>query len=306
MTRVTANGITIHYDSFGAPDAEAMVLIAGLGTQMIRWPVLFCEELAARGYRVIRFDNRDAGLSTHFPDCPVPDFAALAAARAQGRRPDVPYTLHDMAADTVGLLDALAIPRAHLVGRSMGGMIAQLVASESAQRVLSLTSIMSSTGNPALPSAAPDIMAMLTRSAPNPFADEAGFLAHSLGFARCIAGPGYAFDADAHRALILAETTRAHDPAGFGRQIAAIAATGDLRPRLARIRAPTLVVHGTHDRLIPPACGEDTAANIAGAELMLIAGMGHDLPPPLCQQVADAIAALAARSGACIAHRTGN
>jgi pimeloyl-ACP methyl ester carboxylesterase len=297
MTSVTANGITIHYDSFGAPEAEAILLIAGLGTQMIRWPVPFCAALAARGYRVIRFDNRDAGLSTHFTDCPAPDFAALAAALARGQRPDVPYTLHDMAADTIGLLDALAIPRAHLVGRSMGGMIAQLVASDHAPRVRSLTSIMSSTGNPALPQAAPDIMAMLTRLAPNPFADETGFLTHSLGFARCIAGPGYNFDADAHRALILEETARAYDPAGFGRQIAAIAATGDIRSRLARIAAPTLVIHGTHDRLVPPACGEDTAANIKGAELMLIAGMGHDLPPPVVQEVTDAIAALAARAG---------
>ncbi|UZE48757.1 alpha/beta fold hydrolase [Rhodopseudomonas sp. P2A-2r] len=297
MTSVTTNGITIHYDSFGAPEAEAMVLIAGLGTQMIRWPVPFCEKLAARGYRVIRFDNRDAGLSTHFPDCPAPDFATLAAALAQGRRPNVPYTLHDMAADTVGLLDALAISRAHLVGRSMGGMIAQLVASDHAQRVRSLTSIMSSTGNPALPPAAPDIMAMLTRPAPNPFADEAGFLAHGLGFARCIAGPGHPFDTDTHRALILAETIRAYNPAGFGRQIAAIGASGDIRSRLAQITAPTLVIHGTHDRLVPPACGEDTAANIAGAELMPIAGMGHDLPPPVYREVIDAIAALAARAG---------
>jgi len=255
-----------------------------------------CEDLASRGYRVIRFDNRDAGLSTHLTDCPVPDFAALAAALARRQRPDVPYTLHDMAADTVGLLDALSIARAHLVGRSMGGMIAQLVASDHAPRVMSLTALMSSTGNPALPSADAEVMAMLTRPAPNPFADEAGFLAHSLGFARCIAGPGYPFDEGAHRAQVRAETARAYDPAGFGRQIAAIAATGDIRARLANIRVPTLVVHGAHDRLFPPACGEDIAACVAGAELMLIDGMGHDLPTVLYRQVADAVAALVARS----------
>jgi len=296
MTSVRANGITLQYDGFGATDADAMVLIAGLGTQMIRWPAPLCEDLAARGYRVIRFDNRDAGLSTHFSECPAPDFAAMAAALARGQRPDVPYTLHHMAADTVGLLDALSIERAHLVGRSMGGMIAQLVASDHASRVMSLTVIMSSTGNPALPSADADVMAMLTRPTPNPFADEAGFLAHSLGFARCIAGPGHTFDEEAHRAQIRAETSRAWNPAGFGRQIAAIAATGDIRSRLAKITAPTLVVHGTHDRLFPPACGEDIAANVAGADLMLIDGMGHDLPPALYRQVGDAIAALAARS----------
>ena len=296
MTSVRANGITLHYDSFGAIDGEAIVLIAGLGTQMIRWPAPLCEDLAARGYRVIRFDNRDAGLSTHFSDSPAPDFAALAAALARGQRPDVPYTLHDMVADTVGLLDALSIARAHLVGRSMGGMIAQLVASDHAPRVLSLTAIMSSTGNPSLPSADPEMMAMLTRPAPNPFVDEVGFLAHSLDFARCIAGPGYPFDEDAQRAQIRAETARAWHPAGFGRQIAAIAATGDIRSRLAKITAPTLVLHGTHDRLFPPACGQDIAANVAGAELVLIDGMGHDLPPALYRQVGDAIAALAARS----------
>ncbi len=297
MTSVRANGITIHYDSFGAIDAEAMVLIAGLGTQMIRWPVPLCQDLAARGYRVIRFDNRDAGLSTHFPECPAPDFAALAATLARGQRPDVPYTLHDMAADTIGLLDALSIARAHLVGRSMGGMIAQLVASDHAARVMSLTAIMSSTGNPALPSADSEVMAMLTRPAPSPLADEAGYLAHSLGFARCIAGPGYPFDEDAQREQIRAETRRAWHPAGFGRQLAAIAATGDLRSKLANIRAPTLVLHGSHDRLFPPACGADIAAHVAGAELMLIDGMGHDVPPALYRQVGDAIAALAARSG---------
>ena len=297
MTRVRANGITLHYDRFGAADAEAIVLIAGLGTQMIRWPVPLCEDLAARGYQVIRFDNRDAGLSTHFSECPAPDFAALAATLARGQRPDVPYTLHDMAADTIGLLDALSIARAHLVGRSMGGMIAQLAAADHAPRVMSLTAIMSSTGNPALPSAAPDLMAMLTRPAPNPFADEAGYLAHSLGFARGTAGPGFPFDEDAHRAQIRAETARAWHPAGFSRQLAAIAATGDLRAKLAKITAPTLVLHGTHDRLFPPACGADIATHVAGADLMLIDGMGHDLPPALYRQVNDAIAALAARAG---------
>jgi pimeloyl-ACP methyl ester carboxylesterase len=297
MTSVCANGITLHYDSFGPIDGDAIVLIAGLGTPMIRWPVPLCEDLAARGFRVIRFDNRDAGLSTHFAQCAAPDFAAMAAALARGQRLDVPYTLHDMAADTIGLLDALSIARAHLVGRSMGGMIAQLVASDYAPRVRSLTAIMSSTGNPALPSAAPEVMAMLSRPAPDPFADEAGFLAHSLGFARAIAGPGVPFDEDAHRAQIRAETSRAYDPGGFGRQLAAIAATGDIRPRLAAITAPTLVVHGTDDRLVPPACGADIAASVAGAELMLIDGMGHDLPPALYRRVSDAIAALAARAG---------
>lgn len=288
-----ANGITLSYESFGDDDAEAILLIAGLGTQMIRWPVPFCESLAARGYRVIRFDNRDAGCSTHFTGHPVPDFSALAAALATGKRPDVPYTLHDMAADAIGLLDALSIEKAHFVGRSMGGMIAQLSASAYPGRILSLTSIMSSTGNPDLPSAAPDVMAMLTKGGPDPSEDEAGFLERSLAFARRIASPGYPFEEGHHRVLILEEARRAYDPAGFARQIAAIAATGDLRSRLAEIAVPALVVHGVDDPLVPPACGKDTAASVPGADLMLIDGMGHDLPSALHETLVDAIVRIA-------------
>ena len=292
---VTATGIDLAYDSFGDDGAEAILLIAGLGTQMIRWTVPFCEALAARGYRVIRFDNRDAGCSTHFTHHAAPDFGTLAAMLMAGQRPDVPYTLHDMAEDAIGLLGALSIDRAHLVGRSMGGMIAQVVASEHPARVLSLTSIMASSGNPALPPAAPDVMALMTRPAPGPFDDEAGFLAHSLAFARRIAGTGHPFDEAAHRALILEEARRAYDPGGFGRQIAAIAVTGDRRSRLATIGVPALVVHGADDPLILPACGSDTASAIPGAEFLLVAGMGHDLPPALYPAVIDAIARTARR-----------
>ncbi|CUS45305.1 Beta-ketoadipate enol-lactone hydrolase [hydrothermal vent metagenome] len=295
MNMLKANGIDLAYESFGDDDAEAILLISGLGTQMIRWTIPFCLDLAARGYRVIRFDNRDAGCSTHFADRPIPDFGALAAMLMAGQRPDVPYTLNDMAGDAIGLLDALSIDRAHVVGRSMGGMIAQIAASEHPGRVLSLTSIMSGSGNPSLPPAAPDVMAMMTTRAPDPFADEAGFLAHSLAFARRIAGSGYPFDEEVQRALLLEELRRAHDPGGFGRQIAAIAVTGDRRARLATITAPTLVVHGADDPLILPACGEDTASSIPGAEFMLVSGMGHDLPPALYRTMADAVERFARR-----------
>ncbi len=296
MATLEANGIALSYDSFGDDDAETILLIAGLGTQMIRWTVPFCGALATLGYRVIRFDNRDAGCSTHFTGHPSPDFGKLAAALAAGKQPDVPYTLRDMAADAIGLLDALAIDRAHFVGRSMGGMIAQVAASEHPSRVLSLTSIMSSTGNPKLPSAAPDVMAMMMRSAPNPIKDQAGFLEHSVAFARRIAGPRFPFDEETYSALVLEEARRAYDPAGFGRQIAAIAVAGDRRSRLARITSPTLVVHGADDPLIPSACGEDTASSIPHAEFLLIEGMGHDLPPELYQVIADGIARNAGRA----------
>lgn len=296
MTIVNANGIELACDHFGREGDPTILLIAGLGVQRIRWAVPFCEELAARGYRVIRFDNRDAGCSTHFGHCAAPDFGALAAALMAGRRPEVPYTLPDMAADAVGLLDALAIERAHVVGLSMGGMIAQIMASEHPERVLSLTSIMSGTGNPALPQAEPDVMAMMMRPAPDPVSDEAGFLARSLAFARRIAGPGHPVDEAAHRALVLEEVGRAYDPGGTARQIAAMAVAGDRRSRLAAIGVPALVIHGTDDPLIPPACGADTATSIPGAELMLIDGMGHHLPAALHRTVADAIDRTARRA----------
>lgn len=296
MNTLHANGITLAYDSFGDERDDTLLLIAGLGTQMLRWSDDFCGTLAGTGLRVIRYDNRDAGLSTHFDHCPAPDLAALVQALAAGQTPRVPYTLHDMAADAVGLLDALSIERAHVVGRSMGGMIAQLLAADHPQRVRSLTAIMSSTGNRALPQAAPEVMALMTRPAPHPRDDEAGYLAHALAFAERIASPGVPFDAAAQRAVIQQECRRAHDPAGTARQIAAIAATGDLRPKLAQVRMPTLVVHGSDDVLIPPACGEDIAANITGAERLHIDGMGHDLPPVLHARVIAAIHALVQRS----------
>jgi pimeloyl-ACP methyl ester carboxylesterase len=296
MPTLTANGIRLAYDSFGHENDETVLLIAGLGTQRIRWTPAFCEALAARGFHVIRFDNRDTGGSTHLTDHPVLDFVALAATLTAGQRPQVPYTLHDMTADAVGLLDALHIDRAHVVGRSMGGMIAQMLASEHSDRVLSLTSIMSSTGNPALPGASPEVMALMMRPAPNPVDDEAGFIAHSLAFARRIAGTGYPFDEQAHRALVLEEIRRGHAPGGFARHVAAMAVTGDRRAQLATITAPALVIHGAEDPLILPVCGEDTAASIPGAEFMLIAGMGHELPLAACAMVADAIVRTARRT----------
>ena len=276
MLIADANGISIAYDAFGDAAHDAILLIAGLGTQRIRWTNAFCEALAARDYRVIRFDNRDSGGSTHFAEHAPPDLGALIATLMAGKRPAIPYTLYDMAADAIGLMDALKIDRAHVVGRSMGGMIAQILASEYPARVRSLASIMSSTGNPALPQAAQDVIAMMLRPAPDPRSDHEAFVAHRIAFARRIAGR--VFDEAAHRAIVLAELGCGHDPAGTARQLAAMVAAGDRRARLATIKAPTLVVHGSDDPLILPACGQDTAVSIPGADYLPIDGMGHDIP----------------------------
>ena len=285
----TPTGLRLAYDTFGNETDAAILLIAGLGTQRIRWTAAFCEALAAKSFHVIRFDHRDTGSSTHFTHHPAPDLQALVTMLMAGQRPQLPYTLHDMAEDALALLDALQIDRAHVVGRSMGGMIAQILASDHAGRVLSLASVMSSTGNPALPAASPGTMALMMRPAPNPVDDEAGFIAHSVAFARHIAGSADPFDEETHRALVIEELRRGHSPGGFARHLAAMVVAGDRRARLATIKVPALVIHGVEDPLIPPACGEDTAASIPGAEVVIIERMGHDLPPAAYVTVVDAI-----------------
>ncbi|MGO4527897.1 alpha/beta fold hydrolase [Paenibacillus sp. 2TAF8] len=295
MNMLRVNDIDIAYDSYGSDKNETILLIAGLGTQMIRWTVTFCEMLAARGFRVIRFDNRDTGLSTHYTNHATLDFESLAQTLLSGKLPELPYTLDTMADDTIGLLDALGIKKAHVVGRSMGGMIAQLVASQYPERVLSLTSMMSTTGNPELPPTSPEVMALMTRPAPNPMEDEEGYLAHSVAFAKRIAGTGHPFEEDEFHSLIREEIQRAYDPGSVGRQIAAIAVSGDRRARLAKVKVPALVIHGVDDPMFVPACGRDTAEAINDAELMLLEGMGHDLPQQLFETVVDAIERTARR-----------
>jgi pimeloyl-ACP methyl ester carboxylesterase len=297
MAKAQANGISIEYESFGAETAEPILLIMGLGAQMTLWPAPFCEKLAARGYRVIRFDNRDAGLSTHFNEAGVPDMAQVFGAITGGKAPDVPYTLSDMADDAVGVLDALEIPKAHIVGASMGGMIAQLVAADHPERTLSLTSIMSTTGNPDLPRSTPEAMAVLTNRPPSPDNLEA-YLAHSVAAARVTGSPAYPAEEVALRERITSDVKRAYNPTGFSRQIAAVTATGDRREKLKTITAPTLVIHGADDPLVPLAGGHDTARSIPGAEILVISGMGHDLPLALYDTLIDAIVGATKRAKA--------
>lgn len=291
MASVAANGIRLEYESFGPERAPAILLIMGLGGQMTRWNVELCELLVGRGFRVIRFDNRDSGLSSHFDEAPVPDLRALQ----RGEAVAVPYTLDDMATDSIGLLDALDIERAHLAGASMGGAIAQIAAARYPARVRSLTSIMSSSGNPDLPPPTPAAATALFAPLPRQ-RDRESIVADSIARYATLESPAWPTDRERLRQMFAAEYDRNFDPRGVGRQLAAIIASGDRRPLLQTITAPTVVVHGAADQLIPPACGKDVARHIAGAELRLIAGMGHDFPVALSALIADAIGAAAARA----------
>jgi len=288
MPNVKANGIQIEYDTFGDRRGRPLLLIMGLGTQMIAWEEDFCRQLADRGQFVIRFDNRDVGLSTKFKAAGVPNVLKAMAAAARGEEVKAPYTLEDMAEDTVGLLDVLGLATAHVCGASMGGMIAQTIAIRHPERLRSLISIMSSTGNPKLPQAKPEVMQVLLKPAP---AEREAFIEHMLKTWRTIAGPGFPFDDDRMRAQMARSFDRCFCPAGTVRQLMAIIAQGNRKPALASVRVPTLVIHGADDPLVPVAAGRDTAEAIPGAELLIFKGMGHDLPPALWPKLVEAISA---------------
>jgi pimeloyl-ACP methyl ester carboxylesterase len=292
MPNIRANGITLEYEIFGKSDAAPLLLIMGLGAQMILWDEDFCERLAARGHRVIRFDNRDIGLSTKFDDAGMPNVMAAMASVMQRKPIEAPYTLSDMAADAAGLLDALQIESAHVVGASMGGMIAQTVAIEHPKRVRTLTSIMSTTGNPDLPPAKPE--AMLALMTPPP-ADRAGNIERTVAVFRTIGSPGFPFEEERFRERSARAYDRCFNPAGATRQLVAILASGSRKERLKSVTAPTLVIHGVDDPLVPLAGGLDTAESIPGAEILTIEGMGHDLPRPAWPRIIDAICGLTAR-----------
>jgi len=292
--QVAANGIEIEYDVTGPADGEPLLLIMGLGAQMTRWPLEFVKQLVERGYRVIRFDNRDVGLSQKFEAAGPGDIAAIMQARMAGKPVKAAYNVDDMAADAAGLLDALGIKQAHIVGASMGGMIAQMVAALHPAKVLSLASIMSSTGNPALPQAKPEAMAILMTRPTSEDPEE--LAARSVASAKVLGSPAH-LPSDAEiRARFLEDFKRSHYPVGFTRQMAAVMASGDRREAVKTIKAPTVVIHGLADPLVPAEAGRDTAANIPGAVLVEIEGMGHDLPAPLYGRVIDAVQANAKKA----------
>lgn len=288
-TVVTPNtGIELFYEDHGDPACEVILLVMGLGAQLTLWPDELVAALVGDGFRVIRYDNRDIGLSQKMDGARAPKPAIQVLRKKIGFPAKVPYTLKDMADDGIGLLDALGIARAHVVGASMGGMIAQLMAVHHPERLATLTSIMSTTGNGKLPQAEKHAIDALV--APLAGLDEETVVAHGLNIARNIGSPGYPFDPEEQRERVLRNMRRSLYPAGLPRQLAAIIDDGCRRSRLAQVRTPTLVLHGEDDPLVKLAAGEDTARHISGARLVTIPGWGHDLPIPLVPRLAAEIA----------------
>ena len=287
MARVQVGSVELEYETFGDSSNPPLLLVMGLGAQMISWDEGFCEGLVERGFFVVRFDNRDVGLSTKTVGDP-PDLMSVIMTRLAGGQPEVAYLLADMATDAFGVLDALGIERAHIVGASMGGMIVQSMAIAHPERVLSLTSIMSTTGDLAVGQADP---AFLGEIMANQTLDPAQAVEAGIAGGRLIAGPLY--DEVAGRASVERAVARCFNPAGTAFQGAAIFASPDRTPALRELDVPTLVVHGRVDRLVPLSGGEATAAAIPGARLLVLDEMAHDLPKPLWPQVFDAISAVA-------------
>jgi pimeloyl-ACP methyl ester carboxylesterase len=286
----TVGDVELCYETFGDPGDPTALLIMGLGTQMIGWREEFCEQLAARGFHVVRFDNRDSGRSTKVQGRP-PSLVQMVRRDPRAAR----YLLADMADDAVGLLDHLGVERAHVIGASMGGMIAQTLAARHPDRVLSLASIMSTTGSRWAGQPMLRVYPIFLKQAP---ADRRGLVEHTVRLFQAIGSPGFPRDEAALRELAERSYDRGHDASGTGRQLAAILASGDRTAELRAIAAPTVVIHGTADRLVRPSGGKATAKAIADARLVLIDGMGHDLPPGAWPQILDAIAENAARAGA--------
>lgn len=291
-TRWAAAGdVELAFETFGSPSDPPVLLIMGFAMQMLGWPDELCTRLATRGHHVIRYDHRDVGLSTHLDDRPPGDAVAVMA----GDRSSVAYTVADLARDAVGLLDALEIDAAHLVGASFGGAIAQTAAIEHPERVRSLTSVMASTGDRRVGAPTPAALAALL--APPPRSRHEA-IEHAMCVARAIGSPGFPFDESAARRRAGAAFDRGHDPAGISRQFVALLTAPDRTECLRQLAVPALVIHGDRDPLVAPDGGRATAAAIPAAELVVIAGMGHDLPRGAWPRLVDEIAALVARAEA--------
>jgi pimeloyl-ACP methyl ester carboxylesterase len=281
--KVRANGIDIEVEDTGGAGRPAMLLIMGLGMQLVAWPDSLVRWLVDAGYRVVRHDNRDAGLSQGFDELGTGNLLWQGLRYRLGLQVRSAYTLQDMAEDSLGVLDALGIRRAHVMGASMGGMIAQRVAVTAPERVASLLSVMSSSGARGLPGPRSDVQRLLMRRPAG--TDEAALVAHSMRLVKLIAGPVFPPDEAALRERLAHALRRAYRPRGLLRQITAVAADRGRADLLARITSPTLVLHGNADPLVPVACGLDTSRRIPGARFALVPGMGHDLTPELVEML---------------------
>ncbi|RDE12735.1 MAG: alpha/beta hydrolase [Candidatus Thorarchaeota archaeon] len=282
---VKVNAIDIQYETIGNPSSKPLLLIAGLGSQLLAWPDEMCENISHLGFYVIRFDNRDVGLSTKLEEAGMPDFTKISAAYARGEQPNVPYTLEDMADDAAGLLDALGIRKAHICGASMGGMIAQALAYRHPSRVLSLTIIMSTTGNPALPQGKPEVMAAFFAPIPS---ERESYIEETVKRDRLIYGT-YEFDEKRGKEYRAREYDRSYYPMGPIRQLAALSVPGNIQPLISAIRAPTMVIHGKEDPFYPVEAAQEIASTIPGAKLVVIDRMGHAFPQEVIPRIIDAI-----------------
>ncbi|MEL7040916.1 MAG: alpha/beta hydrolase [Pseudomonadota bacterium] len=284
MPKIAANGIEIAYETYGDMSAPPVLMVMGLGGQLTMWPDKLVEDVVAGGYRVILFDNRDIGLSHHHTGEKSPGVLRQILLRRIGIRLKTPYNLLDMAKDTIALLDALKLDRVHLVGISMGGMISQHVGSLVPDRVASLTAIMTTTGNPKLPRPSSDVMKAMIRRGPQPRTRDE-IIDLSVAAFGVIGTPGEDQNTNGMRDRITRSYDRSFNPTGVARQMSAIVASGDFRKYTRSIKAPTLVIHGSKDPLVPIEGGRDVAKLVRGARLEVIEGMGHDVPPRFLPQV---------------------
>ena len=292
--QTTANGIDIAYETMGDPADPTLLLVMGLGAQLISWDDEWCQSLVDRGFHVIRYDNRDVGLSTKVPVDGDVDVATAVMAALGGDASSAPYLLADMAADAIGLLDALDVDQAHVVGASMGGMIAQSVAIAAPERVATPTSIMSTTGDPDVGQPTAEVLPVLLSPAPT---EREAYIAHSVEGSRAIGSPDH-FDPERARDVAARGFDRCFYPRGVANQLLAIIASPSRSDGLRQLDLPALVVHGTDDPLVTPSGGERTAEVIPGAQLLMLEGMGHDLPTYYWAQVIEAITSLASSSTA--------
>jgi len=285
MPKANVNNIEIEYETIGDPTSKPLLLIAGLGSQLLAWSDEICENLAKVGFFVIRFDNRDVGLSTKFEDAGIPDMMEISAAYHRGEKPHLPYTLEDMVDDAVGILDTLNIDKAHICGASMGGMIAQILAYRHPSRVQSLAVIMSTTGNPELPPSKPEILMQFFAPVPS---EREAYIDEMVKRDSLIYG-NFTYNENQGRDYRTKEYDRCYYPDGIARQLAAMAVPGNIKPKISAIRAPTIVIHGSEDPFNHIEAGKEIASEIPGAELLIINGMGHSFPSEILSHIVNAL-----------------